>query len=69
MARKPSRTESMPSEIKLPPALSPEDLHQLVAEAAYYRAEQRGFAPGQDVEDWLTAEAQLTARPPSTEAS
>jgi Protein of unknown function (DUF2934) len=69
MARKPSRTESMPSEIKLPPALSPEELHQLVAEAAYYRAEQRGFAPGQDVEDWLAAEAQLMSRPDSTEAS
>ena len=27
-----------------------------VAEAAYYIAEQRGFAPGYEVEDWLVAE-------------
>ena len=27
-----------------------------VAEAAYYMAEQRGFVPGYEVEDWLVAE-------------
>ena len=27
-----------------------------VAEAAYYIAKQRGFAPGYEVEDWLVAE-------------
>ena len=27
-----------------------------VAKAAYYIAEQRGFAPGYEVEDWLAAE-------------
>jgi Protein of unknown function (DUF2934) len=26
---------------------------------AYYLAEHRGFAPGHEVEDWLTAERQL----------
>ena len=35
---------------------------QMVAEAAYYRAAQRGFAPGSEVEDWLEAEAQIRAR-------
>ena len=30
-----------------------------VAIAAYYRAEQRGFAPGYDLEDWLEAEARI----------
>jgi Protein of unknown function (DUF2934) len=29
--------------------------HQQIAEAAYYRAEARGFAPGFEVNDWLAA--------------
>lgn len=27
-----------------------------IAEAAYYLAEKRGFEPGHELEDWLTAE-------------
>jgi Protein of unknown function (DUF2934) len=30
-----------------------------VADAAYFRAERRGFAPGFEVEDWLAAEAEV----------
>jgi len=33
----------------------------LIAEAAYFRAEKRGFAPGHDTEDWLQAEAEVDA--------
>jgi Protein of unknown function (DUF2934) len=33
--------------------------HALIAEAAYYRAQRRGFAPGHELEDWLEAEAEL----------
>jgi hypothetical protein len=34
--------------------------HQgLVSEAAYYRAEKRGFQPGGELEDWLLAESLL----------
>ena len=33
------------------------DVHQsMIAEAAYYKAESRGFAPGYEMEDWLEAE-------------
>ncbi len=32
---------------------------QLVAEAAYFRAQQRGFAPGNELSDWLQAEADI----------
>lgn len=32
---------------------------QMIAEAAYYRAEQRGFAPGCEMSDWLLAEADV----------
>lgn len=30
-----------------------------IAEAAYYRAEKRGFAPGGEDQDWLEAEAEI----------
>jgi hypothetical protein len=32
---------------------------QLIAEAAYYRAQRRGFVPGHELEDWLAAEAEV----------
>jgi len=33
----------------------------MVAQAAYLRAERRGFAPGSEEEDWLAAEAEVDA--------
>ena len=33
----------------------------MIAEAAYYIAEQRGFGDGREVEDWLIAERQIDA--------
>ena len=36
-----------------------EERSRMVAEAAYFRAERRGFAPGGDLEDWLRAEADI----------
>jgi hypothetical protein len=30
-----------------------------ISEAAYYRAEQRGFARGRELDDWLAAEIQI----------
>jgi hypothetical protein len=32
---------------------------QRIALAAYRRAEQRGFAPGGEMEDWLSAEREI----------
>jgi hypothetical protein len=37
----------------------PETKRLMVAEAAYYRAEKRGFAPGGELQDWVEAEAQM----------
>ena len=31
----------------------------MIAEAAYYRAERRGFEGGDPVQDWLAAEAEV----------
>jgi len=39
--------------------VSMEERHQLIAKAAYLRAEQRSFAPGHELEDWLQAEAEI----------
>ena len=36
--------------------VGPEHRAALIAEAAFFRAEKRGFAPGHEVEDWLAAE-------------
>ncbi|MCF8200246.1 MAG: DUF2934 domain-containing protein [Sulfuritalea sp.] len=35
---------------------------QLIAEAAYFRAEKRGFAPGDEVSDWLQAEVEVESQ-------
>jgi len=35
----------------------PDEQANCIATAAYFRAEARGFAPGQELDDWLEAEA------------
>ena len=35
--------------------------HQMIAETAYFIAEQRGFKDGDTLEDWLQAEAKVDA--------
>jgi hypothetical protein len=42
--------------------ISAEELRQLISEAAYYRAKQRGFEPGHELEDWIQAEAEVIRR-------
>lgn len=37
-----------------------ETARRSIAEAAYYRAQKRGFEPGYDLDDWLAAEAEIT---------
>jgi hypothetical protein len=34
-------------------------LARAISEAAYYRAEARGFEPGHEMEDWVEAERQV----------
>lgn len=36
-----------------------EDRYEMIAEAAYFKAEQRGFEIGDDELDWLEAEQEL----------
>ena len=44
------------------PDLSSEETRRQIAEAAYYRAKERGFEPGHELEDWIEAEAEVMAR-------
>jgi len=41
------------------PALSLQERERLVAQAAYFRAEKRGFEPGCELQDWVEAEAEV----------
>jgi hypothetical protein len=37
-------------------SISPRERYEMIATMAYYRAEQRNFESGHDVEDWLECE-------------
>ena len=38
------------------------ELYEMIAEAAYFRAQKRGFTPGAEAEDWLHAETEVMQR-------
>ena len=44
-----------------PPTVQPVNLDAMIAEAAYYKAEKRGFSPGNDIRDWLEAKSEIIA--------
>lgn len=62
-ARNTRKTTSSKPDRKAPasvaPLIDPERRRALIAEAAYFRAERRGFAPGHEAEDWLAAEVEV----------
>jgi hypothetical protein len=58
-----SATQGNPSQAEL------EMRSRAVAEAAYYRAEARGFVPGYEEEDWIAAEAEIALSLPASESS
>lgn len=41
--------------------IDPARRQAMVAEAAYFYAEHRGFQPGYELDDWLAAEDQISA--------
>lgn len=45
--------------LPVPPKEDRPDREQMIAKAAYFRAEQRNFAPGHELEDWLAAEREV----------
>jgi len=44
--------------------ISPEERQRMIEEAAYYRAEQRGFNGGNEMQDWLEAESEINSKYP-----
>lgn len=40
-------------------SISPRERYEMIATMAFYRAEQRNFQPGHDVEDWLDCESTI----------
>ena len=50
-------TGSEPQQVQT--GVRPEERRRKVAEAAYYRAERRGFAPGSEDADWFDAENEI----------
>jgi Protein of unknown function (DUF2934) len=55
----PGSIAEMASQIATERPVDPEVKRLMIAEAAYYCAEQRGFEPGHELEDWLEAEARI----------
>lgn len=39
--------------------VSPEQRYRMICDAAYFRAERRGFVGGNPAQDWLEAEAEI----------
>jgi hypothetical protein len=54
-------TDAIKSVTSFSSLVGPEKRAALIAEAAYFRAEKRGFAPGHEHEDWLAAENEVDA--------
>ncbi len=52
-----SGAASVPNEPTAPP-----QRHDMIAEAAFFMAEARGFAPNQELDDWLAAECEVEQR-------
>ena len=44
------------------PAIDPDMRRRLIAAEAYFLAERRGFAPGNELADWVAAEAAVDSR-------
>jgi hypothetical protein len=49
------RTNSRPKKV----ALSPQLREEMIREAAYFRAEKRGFEGGDPLTDWLSSEQEV----------
>ena len=58
----PHRLMSQPIGHPAPPinlVIEPQTRHELIAQAAYFRALRRGFEPGHELEDWQAAESEI----------
>ncbi|MGV8933935.1 MAG: DUF2934 domain-containing protein [Gallionellaceae bacterium] len=51
-----------PASVKKSATVTPEQRYQMIATAAYFLAESRGFAGGYEMQDWISAEAATDAK-------
>ena len=60
-ARKPLTKKAAASQMRVDTqsAVTSEERQKMIAEAAFLRAERRGFAGGDPTDDWLWAEAEI----------
>jgi hypothetical protein len=61
-SRPASAPASLPTSSGMRTQGSSEDTRRRIAEAAYFRAKERGFAPGHELEDWIEAESEVMGR-------
>jgi hypothetical protein len=58
-AAKSAKTTRPRTSTVVTPVIDPERRRAMIAEVAYIRAERRNFAPGYEVDDWLSAESEV----------
>jgi hypothetical protein len=59
--RAPRKRAAVRAEPAHPEFVDPTQRAALIARAAYFRAQNRGFVPGHELADWLAAEAEVDA--------
>lgn len=60
-SRAPRKRAAASTESAYAKFVDPTQRAALIARAAYFRAQNRGFAPGHELTDWLAAEAEVDA--------
>ena len=58
-ADKPAKTTAAKKKSDSPVTIAAEHRYHMIATAAYYLAQGRGFAGGYEMQDWISAEAQI----------
>jgi Protein of unknown function (DUF2934) len=58
----PKAVKNSPQKAAKKSGVTPEDRYRMIATAAYFLAERRGFAGGYEMGDWIAAEAEIDAK-------
>lgn len=58
---KAATTAKKPDAAKAKMSVTPEQRYSMICEAAYYKAQCRGFSPENEAQDWLDAEAEINS--------
>lgn len=58
-AAKTTKSKTTSKSTKASPSVSAEQREQMIRDAAYFRAESRGFVGGNPEQDWLDAEVEI----------